>query len=123
MDGHDEYRHAAHQILTHPLRRFVLSYLNGQQGHVTLGRLVDDYVAHLREQRADTGVDTERLQVRFHHVHLPHLSEAGLIDYDPDELRITEWRHPNLHEQWLTDTPVEPLAETLVSVTNSSGSD
>lgn len=114
----DEYRTTAYQILNHPVRRFVLSYLNGQGEDVTLDQLASDYATHAREQAED--VDVKRLQSGLHHVHLPYLVDAGLIEYDHETYRITEWRHPDLHDRWLTEPLVEPLAETIVSLEHTS---
>jgi hypothetical protein len=110
----DEHRTTAYQILNDPVRRFVLSYLNGQAEDVPIERLANDYTTHAHQHA--TNESTKRLRMRLHHVHLPYLADAGLIEYDHDTHRITDWRHPNLNDQWLTQTPVEPLAETIVSV-------
>ena len=75
------------EVLTEQRRRYVLYHLNEDNSQV---HTLDDLVAQLctweREwdNRTDHARDTheENIRIDLHHVHLPELADAGLIDYD-----------------------------------------
>lgn len=111
-------RHAiqttAHTILRATKRRFLLAHLNGQRQPVSLSTLTDAYV-EWEGETDETALDErrQRIEVAFHHVHLPMLQQAGVVDYDVESLRVTGWRHDPLHAQWVDDPPVDRLARTV----------
>lgn len=73
---------AAFEVLAHRHRRVVLSHLADSNGTATFDQLASAITA---DPGADESPDVVRLQL--HHVHLPKLQQAGLIDYDgPDGL-------------------------------------
>jgi len=66
------------RALANDRRRLVLRQLATTDGDVaSVDDLVDEIVA-----RADLPVDRERVAVALHHGALPHLDEAGLVEYD-----------------------------------------
>jgi len=66
------------RALANGRRRLVLRQLATTDGDVaSVDDLVDEIVA-----RADLPVDRERVAVALHHGALPHLDEAGLVEYD-----------------------------------------
>lgn len=70
-------------VLAKERRREVLSYLIECTDPVT----VDALVAHV-ESAGQAGIGNEnenRLAVRFHHVDLPKMAAAGLVEYDREE--------------------------------------
>lgn len=67
-----------HRALADDRRRLVLRQLATTDGDVaSVDDLVDGVVA-----RAELPVDRERVEVGLHHGALPHLDEAGLVEYD-----------------------------------------
>ncbi|WP_324664623.1 DUF7344 domain-containing protein [Haloarcula sediminis] len=75
-----------HRLLADEQRRSVIeSLLTAGRGDTTL----DAFAARL--QRAGHGqVDSrQHLRCRLHHVHLPMLADAGLLEYDGETKRIS----------------------------------
>lgn len=72
-----------YQLLADDRRRRVLSFLTRNSGEaVSVDRLVDDITEH---EWPDPGPAShrERVAIDLHHVHLPKLADAGVIDHDP----------------------------------------
>lgn len=74
-------------VLTEQRRRYVLYYVSEEETQI---HTLDDLAAQLcsweREwdDRTDQAQDTHEANIRIdlHHVHLPKLTDVGLIDYD-----------------------------------------
>ena len=67
-----------HRALADDRRRLVLRHLASTDDDVaTVDDLVEEVVAE-----EDRGVDRERVAVAIHHGALPHLDDAGLVEYD-----------------------------------------
>lgn len=98
-------------ILAHRHRRFLLSHLNGQDGALTVEGLATDLLAWERRQTDGDATDTEHhaLCVQLHHEHLPRLDDAGVLSYDWEQQLVTEWRHPNLGDEWFEDVALGEL--------------
>lgn len=67
-------------------RRFIIESLP------TVGRddiTLDEFVAQLEEAENVQADSLQRLRIRLHHVHLPMLDEAGLLEYDGATKRVT----------------------------------
>lgn len=60
-------------------RRVLASLSAGSDDVVSLNELVDGVVS------GSDGRDAERVAIRLHHVSLPKLDEAGVLDYDAEE--------------------------------------
>lgn len=75
-----------HRLLADEQRRFVIESLQTARGGVDTS--LEEIAAHVRRaaQRSDELDDPGRrtLQCRLHHVHLPMLADAGLLEYDPE---------------------------------------
>ncbi len=115
----DHVRRVAVGILRSPHRRYVLSHLNGQQEALTVRRLAEAVVARDaaagddgRETTPDER-DVEAVMARLHHHHLPYLDASGVLTYDWQCREITDWRHPNLGEEWVSSFPVARLSEAI----------
>lgn len=90
-------------------RRTILDVLSHQFGPIHRETLARELGASERDV-AESEVSTEtveRLLVSLSHVHLPHLSDAGLIEYDADEQTVAYVGHPELRVQW-THSVLEP---------------
>ncbi len=92
-----------HRLLADGQRRFVIESLRTASGGVetTLDELTDHLVR--AAERTDTEhVDGQRdLRCRLHHVHLPMLSDAGLLEYDAEAKRV------RLGSEWAVTATVE----------------
>lgn len=72
-------------VLSHPTRRALL-YALGRTETTTLEAVARTLVEP-DEYRFDGGTrleETNRGEVALHHVHLPKMAAAGVIDYDPE---------------------------------------
>ncbi|MFC7116077.1 hypothetical protein ACFQH2_15565 [Natronoarchaeum sp. GCM10025703] len=69
--------------LTEPIRRSVLRYLNAAET-TTVDRLalIATGLSTHGEGQLATAADYRRTRIELHHVHLPQLEQAGLIEYD-----------------------------------------
>ncbi len=116
----DDVRRIAVEILRNPHRRYVLSHLNGQQKPLTVRRLAEAILE--REAAAGThgadattpgDRDVEEVMVRLHHEHLPYLDANGVLTYDWRRREISDWRHPNLGDEWVSSFPIARLYEVI----------
>lgn len=67
-------------------RRAVLAVLIDEQQSLTVNDLTKTVVKHI-SQASITEVSADvltQVQISLHHVHLPKMTEAGLIEYDPE---------------------------------------
>lgn len=71
-----------YRLLGSERRRAVLSSLADSDGPVAVDELVDD-VAEGERPDPGPGSHRDRITTDLHHVHLPILADAGVIDYDP----------------------------------------
>lgn len=67
-------------VLSDRRRRFVLYYLDGANERATREALVDRIA--VREAVDGEGPIREHVLAELHHVHLPRLQDAGLVEYD-----------------------------------------
>lgn len=72
------------RVLSVARRRLALEFLVGAGGQTHLEELVH-HVAVAEDGSRQSSVDPRRgLCVEFHHVHLPLMDDAGLLQYDPE---------------------------------------
>lgn len=68
------------ELLTNERRRYALHYLSQRVGAVHLGELAE----HIAVQEGDPTRDRyERILTGLVHTHLPKLTDAGVVRYDP----------------------------------------
>jgi hypothetical protein len=98
-------------------RRIALSVLSAADGTVDRERLAAS-VAARAECVSETEVpprDAKDVLLSLHHVHLPKLDEAGLVEYDHKAEEVAYAGHPELNEEWLLfeteETPRGILAD------------
>ena len=76
-----------YRLLASARRRLVIDILAETTEPVGLEELAEGVVT--REDVAPSSDDAkERVAISLHHVHLPKLSDAGVLDYDPEKHRI-----------------------------------
>jgi len=78
-----------HALLESDRRRDTLSILANRTGPIPLETIASEVAA--RDSTVDE-TDTAALDataMSLHHIHLPKLDEAGMIDYDPTTNKIT----------------------------------
>lgn len=77
------------EVLSHPKRRALLYALQGTE--TTTGEEVVRTLVETDGYRSDGGgllEEANRVEVALHHVHLPKMEAAGVIDYDPEARTI-----------------------------------
>ncbi|WP_198661980.1 ArsR/SmtB family transcription factor [Halorussus litoreus] len=86
------------EILANYERRRILGYLMNAPSATASA---DELVEHLLAQQADAGDRPGRGHVTatLHHVHLPKLADAGVVDYDPRSQEVRYWSDDRL-EEW-----------------------
>lgn len=98
-------------------RRSILAELDRSNSPLSLEALARGVVS--RERGVGPAEVPEKslrdAMISLHHVHLPMLDEAGLLEYDQSSLAVTSWDHPNLGRGWLGADGVSELAEWLSS--------
>lgn len=72
-----------HDLLSSGRRRHLISYLLERQDETVGVDEVIDWIT--REERPDPGSigHRERVAIDLHHVHIPKLADAGVIEHDP----------------------------------------
>ncbi|PSP75123.1 hypothetical protein BRC81_16730 [Halobacteriales archaeon QS_1_68_20] len=90
--------------LTDERRRIVLTALYRAGEPTTPTELAAEVAAKVGDEAS-----VEAVHRNLHHVHLPKLAAAGLVEYDPDAGTVAYIGHPDLDEEWLVagvdDTP------------------
>jgi len=78
-----------HRLLSDPQRRFVIESLTiDGRLETTLEALVRDLNRVAAHDDSVAASVRRNLRCRLHHVHLPMLSDAGLVDYDASAKRL-----------------------------------
>jgi DNA-binding transcriptional ArsR family regulator len=74
------------EVLSDPYRRRALRYLSDRTDPVSLAELADG----VAESTAETsGRTVETVKLALHHVHLPKLAQAGLVEYSPNHGNVS----------------------------------
>lgn len=87
-------------LLAHYQRRDVLGYLADRPDQTCS---IDECVAHVmkrEEDRTGTRPGHDQVATILHHVHVPKLTDAGLLEYDPRSRQLRYGGHDRL-ETWL----------------------
>jgi len=87
------------EILAHPSRRYVLTYLLQSSGAVSLSELID-----YAEAQSETGVDPafrRRIAIELTHTTLPKLEEYGFVEYDMEQQVVESTERTPLVEPYL----------------------
>lgn len=93
------------RALADSTRRRLLGVLYGRApDSVTQRDLATSLVPENQEKRDDSQIAdaVEQMHISLHHVHLPHLEAAGLIEYDTDHGEVTIVDHPAFEDAGIT---------------------
>jgi Fe2+ or Zn2+ uptake regulation protein len=79
-----------HRLLANDRRRLVLDVLEERPAAVGLEELAGEVAA--REDGLDAAREETvyKVLVSLHHLHLPKMTDIGVISYDPDAQQITQ---------------------------------
>ena len=95
------------EVLSDRRRREILSVLSESRGQLDIDELADRLAA---ADRASTGgADESDVRVSLHHVHLPKLASAGIVEYDPERRTIVYEGLPAPYQAWLEDERIDDL--------------
>lgn len=82
----DDRRGELHRVLSNSTRRSLLNILCGVDRTTRCSLALElAGVGTNDPANSRTVGETTQVEVALHHVHLPMLSEVGVIDYDPDD--------------------------------------
>lgn len=72
------------ELYSNPQRRVVFGVLVDQRQSVTVDELTEAILDHEHDNPPDAvdGEAARRIRTRLHHVHLPKLEAAGLVEYN-----------------------------------------
>ncbi len=96
------------KAIAHHQRREILRFLMDSSDATTT---IDDLVKYLKSREIEQtgnhpGCSSTEIKISLHHIHLPKLEEAGLIEYDQRSEELRYWRHAVL-EDILNRLPIE----------------
>lgn len=77
-----------HELLEADRRRYVLAVLSDRREPLDLTDLAVAVAQREPGVAEDDPDDVQALATTLHHIHLPKLAEAGIVDYEPDTNRI-----------------------------------
>jgi DNA-binding transcriptional ArsR family regulator len=114
---------ALFRALADTRRRSILDVLSHQVGAIHVETLARELEAKKRDV-PDSDVlaaDVPRSLTRLRHVDLPHLSKAGLVEYDPDDRTIAYSGHPDLRVPWMHSVFEPEFRESLTGESHADG--
>lgn len=101
--------------LSHPGRRYILTYLLRSEGYVTMTDLVD-YVME-RARPVNTEEFRRQIAIELTHTHLPKLDEMNLVNYNMERQLVSPTEKTGLagpflrvalvQQEQLTDTEIQ----------------
>ena len=104
-------------------RRTALDALSHQFGSVHVETLARELAASGRDVRPSEmpDEDVESVLTSLLHVDLPHLSDAGLIEYDADDATVAYAGHPHLRVPWMHSVLRPEFRPSLTGESNPEG--
>lgn len=88
------------EILSQRERRYILSYLADSSENVaTLDELVEG-IFRAKTNRGDEAPTRDTIKSSLYHIHLPTLTDAGVVEYDARSQQLRYWADERL-ERWL----------------------
>jgi DNA-binding transcriptional ArsR family regulator len=104
-------------------RRTVLDVLSHQLSPIHTETLARELGARERDiSESEVAADrVDGILAALTHVHLPHLADAGLIEYDPDEQTVAYEGHPQLRVPWMHSVLQPEFRQSLTGESNPDG--
>ncbi|MDS0474671.1 hypothetical protein [Natrinema sp. 1APR25-10V2] len=106
------------ELCRHPHRRTVLAVLAQQKRAITIQDITKTIAKHTHEAPLTeaSGETLTRIQHSLHHVHLPKIEAAGVIDYDGQRHQIEPTQQLSQLQPFLTaiiksDPTLDPPVE------------
>lgn len=88
-------------LLSHPGRRYILTYLLQSDGYVTCNELVD-YVVDVTDHTMTDRQFRKRVTAELTHSHLPKLEDANFIDYNMERQIVAQTDTTDLARPYIT---------------------
>lgn len=82
------------EILAHHHRREILCILTNAPDHTAT---VDELI-NREAERTDERPGHDEIEVAIHHVHLPKMADAGVVEYDARSQELRYWRNDRLED-------------------------
>ena len=87
------------ELLSHSYRRYVLHFLATHSNGVATRRELATVVSESVHDEGDSTEDElDRIATELHHVHLPKLADANVLDYDSRTGYVRYWGEPTIEE-------------------------
>lgn len=102
--GGDDGLDALFDAMAHPHRRFLLSRLLAGDGPLTVRQVAADVATWDGSGDERPPPDARTVAAGFHHVHLPKLTDAGLVAYDAEAGTISRGRRAARVERFLPES-------------------
>lgn len=121
--GSEESLDVLFRALADGRRRTILDVLSHQFGEIHVETLARELEADERDvaESEVSEADVEGALLNLHHVDLPHLSEAGLVEYDTDEQMVAYGGHPDLRVPWMHSVFESEFRSSLTGESAPSG--
>lgn len=83
-------------VLAHHRRRDLLRYLIDSPDQTASVEACVDHLLKREGERTGERPSRDHVEASLHHLHLPKLADAGILDYDPRSREFRYWSHDRL---------------------------
>lgn len=84
-------------------RRVAIEYLTRTRRPVSRDELVHHVAVFMTGPDTVHGSERERIELQFHHHHLPKLTAAGLVVYDDEEETVSATERADRVSEWIAE--------------------
>ncbi|QSW99389.2 DUF7344 domain-containing protein [Haloterrigena alkaliphila] len=96
--GADLSLNAILEVMAHHHRREILRVLVDSPDHTASIDELMNHVSDLEVARTGQRPGRDQLEIAFHHVHLPALTDVGLLEYDARSKDVRYRRHERVED-------------------------
>ena len=82
-----------HNLLNDPYRRDLIQILQNDENLVVTFDELLTTLAEMRTNHSAESIETDEIALRLVHIHIPHLIDAGVLDYDTKTEEIRYYRN------------------------------